>query len=342
MSTHFCLPPRLAAAGAAILLALVAGAVAPTSALAAPAGDTPGEARSPIAPRVPSGLPSEIEELAEYVPADSCDPTVRRGTKELGQLLVGTYPHTSYQITRACGADPLPTSEHYDGRALDWMVSVRTRSQKAEAKTVLSWLFATDKAGHRYANARRLGVMYIIWNGRIWGAYDAKEGWRPYSSCASHPGVAYDTTCHRNHVHISLSWEGAQGRTSFWSKQQAAPDYGPCRQPDMNWAAPYTEVNPTRCPTYPRVVPPAHASPLEKVLTAYSGMRLHRGATGPAVTAVQQAVGLTGGGTFGPKTAGAVKGWQRAHHLTASGVVNIPTWRTLLEANAPPTKSSTG
>jgi peptidoglycan hydrolase-like protein with peptidoglycan-binding domain len=60
------------------------------------------------------------------------------------------------------------------------------------------------------------------------------------------------------------------------------------------------------------------------------------------VTAVQQAVGLAGGGTFGPKTADAVKGWRQAHHLTASGVVNIPTWRTLLEANAPASKASTG
>jgi hypothetical protein len=33
----------------------------------------------------------------------------------------------------------------------------------------------------------------------------------------------YDTTCHRNHVHLSFSWDGALGRTSFWSGWVACP-----------------------------------------------------------------------------------------------------------------------
>ena len=171
-------------------------------------------------------------------------------------------PGSHYGIDRTCGTDPLPTSEHYDGRAIDWFRSVRSPAQRADATAVLRWLFAKDAAGHAYANARRLGVMYLIWNNRIWGSYRASDGWRPYSNCATRPAPAYDTTCHRDHIHFSLSWEGAMKRTSFWTHEVAARDYGPCRVSDMNWAAPYRAVRGTSCPSYSRVSAPAGASSL--------------------------------------------------------------------------------
>ena len=94
------------------------------------------------------------------------------------------------------------------------------------------------------ANARRLGVMYIIWNNRIWGAYRPADGWRPYRAAPSTPSPGSDTACHRNHVHLSLSWAGAMGRTSWWTQAVAGPDYGPCRVPDLNWAPAYTAAQP--------------------------------------------------------------------------------------------------
>jgi peptidoglycan hydrolase-like protein with peptidoglycan-binding domain len=314
--------------------AVAALALAGTLGATATAGAT---VRHPAvaSPSAPAHLPTAIEDLAAYVPADSCAPVERAGTVKLGRLLTGTYSGTSFQITRACGSDSLPTSEHYDGRALDWMVSARSPRGKARAQAVISWLFARDDDGNQYANARRLGVMYVIWNNRIWGAYNATEGWRPYSSCATHPSAAYDTTCHRNHMHISLSWEGARGRTSFWTKHAAAPDYGPCRAEDMNWAGMYHNPNPEPCPQYPRVVAPKRATQLFKTLTTYSGMRLHRGSTGTPVSVVQQALGITADGVFGSRTAKRVARWQRHHHLTGTGVMNVPTWRSLLKANAP-------
>ena len=70
--------------------------------------------------------------------------------------------------------------------------------------------------------------MYMIWNNMMWGAWDGK--WEPYNGCFSTPAAALDTACHRDHMHFSLSWNGAIGRTSFWSRQVfAATDYGPCR-----------------------------------------------------------------------------------------------------------------
>ena len=285
-------------------------------------------------PPVPSGLPSALEPLAAYVPANSCDPTAKPGTTKLARLLTTTYPGTSYGISRACGAG-LPTSEHYDGRALDWMNSVRKPEQAAQATAVISWLKATDGRGNRYANARRLGVMYVIWNNKIWGLYNADQGWRPYSSCASHPEKSWDSTCHRDHVHISLTWAGAMGATSYWTKRVAGPDFGPCRARDLNWAGLRGGVNPTPCPRYPKVTPPAGASANLRVLTTYSGMRLVPGATGPAVTAVQKALGVRATGTYASLTRAAVQRFQTAHDLSASGNMNTATWRALLRSEAP-------
>jgi hypothetical protein len=126
------------------------------------------------------------------------------------QLVLATYPGTgTLGIVAACGTDGT-VSEHYEGRAWDWQVSAANPTQKAEADAFLTWLTATDKYGNKYAMARRLGVMYVIWNARIWGIYRASEGWRSYSCSGT-------TGCHKDHVHFSFSWAGALAKTSYWS-----------------------------------------------------------------------------------------------------------------------------
>ena len=74
--------------------------------------------------------------------------------------------------------------------------------------------------------ARRLGVMYIGWNNQMWRGYDIGRGWDELRGCyaASKAGTAYDNECHRSHVHISLTWEGAMALTSFWSGTPVNPD----------------------------------------------------------------------------------------------------------------------
>jgi hypothetical protein len=94
----------------------------------------------------------------------------------------------------------------------------------------LTWLLATDANGNQAAMARRLGIMYIGWNNRMWRAYGT-PGWGDLKGCSTTPALkasSYDTTCHRNHVHLSLSWDGAAGLTSFWTR---APLAGPCQAP---------------------------------------------------------------------------------------------------------------
>jgi peptidoglycan hydrolase-like protein with peptidoglycan-binding domain len=290
---------------------------------------------APKVPAVPAGLPTALEPLARYVAQADCDPATKPGAVKLGTLLTATYPNTTFGGGRACTDHP--PSEHYDGRAVDWMNSVRNATQKAQADAVLNWLFAKDARGNAYANARRLGVMYIIWNNRIWGSYDTT--WQPYSNCASTPATSSDTACHRDHMHFSLSWEGAMGRTSFWTKAVAAADFGPCRPADLNWAPDYTAPNPTTCPRYATVTAPSTASAVRKRAVLFSGAQLTSGDSGAPVVALQNALKIRATGTFDAATVAAVKGFQTAEGLPARGVTDAATWRALLAAmpgDAPP------
>lgn len=299
------------------------------------AGPGLGDARAatkPVpVPAMPSGLPAGIEDLAPYVGQVSCDPKPKAGTLALARLLTATYPGTGYVVERECGSEPI-ASEHVDGRALDWTVSVRNTAQKAQADAFLGWLLATDKEGRPFAAARRLGVMYVIWNNTIWSSHDPLPGWQPYSTCASHPETSADAVCHRNRLHLSLSWAGAQQRTSFWSKRVADDDYGPCRPADLNWAPAYSTPTSTPCPVHPEVTAPATANATAVTLVKYSGATLSLGDSGPVVAAVQKALGVSADGDYGPFTADAVAAFQTAHKLTASGALDAATWRELLLA----------
>jgi len=166
-----------------------------------------------VAPKVPTKLPNAIERLSPYQPQTTCAPIARPGVVKFRSLVLATYKGTGDSgIVRACSVGG--TSEHKEGRAWDWRVSVKSSTQVAQVNALFAWLFATDAHGNRYAMARRLGIMYIIWNKRIWGAYAASSGWRPYS-CS---GV---TGCHQDHVHFSFNWPGAKALTSFWTRQVA-------------------------------------------------------------------------------------------------------------------------
>ena len=293
------------------------------------AGIAASSATASAAPPPPSRrMPAAIEGLADYVPQTSCDPVAKPGSVALGRLLVKAYGGTSYNSAYNCATDGT-VSEHYEGRAVDWMASWRSATQRRQLQSFLAWLFAT-RGGHRFAYARRLGVMYIVYDNRIWGAWDG--AWHPHSSCASHPESSWDTTCHRNHMHISLSWEGAMKRTSFWTGRVAASDYGPCRVRDLNWAAPYTRANPRRCPQYATVRAAAGASATKRALVQFSGATVHLGSSGPAVTAVQHALHVSASGYYGSTTKAAVVGFQRRHRLMPTGGMNPTTWRTMLRA----------
>jgi hypothetical protein len=149
---------------------------------------------------------AQIEGLAAYEPQRTCDSTAKPGTTALRNLLLRDNAGSrNLGIVRGCSIGG--TSEHKEGRAFDWGVNVGNAKEKAEANAFIAKLLATDQFGNTFALARRMGVMYVIWNRQIWSAYRAAEGWRPY----------HGASAHTDHVHISLSWAGANARTSFWS-----------------------------------------------------------------------------------------------------------------------------
>lgn len=163
-------------------------------------------------PKPPVALPTAIEPMPPYQPQTFCNPTDKPGVLAFGKLLTATYRDTSIvDISRPCGTD---TSEHYDGRALDWGAYYKNATQVAEVNAVFAWLFAKDKAGNSNAMLRRLGIMYVIWNRQIWGVWSQK--WEPYA-CSG------ETACHQNHVHFSFDWSGALKKTSFWTGVASTP-----------------------------------------------------------------------------------------------------------------------
>jgi hypothetical protein len=176
----------------------------------------PGTGLPPAAtPVIAQPLPEGYDVSPSYEGQAQCDPTPKVGTQKLADLIKGTYgAEQTVWIPRAC--DIGGQSEHKEGRALDWMTSARDPQQRANAETFLAWLLGPDQFGNPYGNAMRLGVMYIGWNDRIWRGYDIKRGWTELKGCFATPSQGMDTTCHRNHIHISFTWDGASGRTSFW------------------------------------------------------------------------------------------------------------------------------
>ena len=148
----------------------------------------------------------EIEAYPEYERQQRCQPRDDRpGVTGFRDLVLERYPGTrDGGIVRACHLGG--PSLHKEGRAWDWMLDAGDPDEQAMADEVLEWLLETDEHGNRHAMARRLGVIYIIWDRRIWST--ASPGsWQPYRGASPHT----------DHVHIAFSDAGADAKTSYWA-----------------------------------------------------------------------------------------------------------------------------
>lgn len=281
---------------------------------------------APTVPPTPTGLPVAAELLSPYIPQRSCDYSAKPGVSAFQTTVQSTYPDTgSYGIVNTCLRE-VTTSEHAEGRAWDWAVSINNPQQVAEVNALFGWLFAPDANGNTAAMARRLGIMYMIWNGRIWGSYAATQGWRPYTCSGA-------TACHQDHVHFSFSWAGAWKRTSYWTRNVAPVDYGPCAPAGQRYAPAYAGFTSTPCPAY--VAPPAPTSDLQLIEQDQNLVAILSDA-GTAVAVIQRQVHTTADGQYGAGTAAAVSAYQRAHGLPATGSVGPATWRAFLGGRPPP------
>jgi hypothetical protein len=191
-----------------------------------------------------------IDGLATYVPQARCDARPKPGLVAFRKLVLDRYPGTrDLGIVRDCA--PGLISEHYEGRAWDWGTRADIPREKAKAEELLAWLLRPDSKGNPAAMARRLGVMYIIWNRRIWGSYRMAEGWRPYAG----------KEAHADHIHFSFSWEGAFGCTTYW-KAAHLPASNQCGHlQNLIASSGVLAPPPPPPPPPPRPAPPAKAAP---------------------------------------------------------------------------------
>jgi hypothetical protein len=254
------------------------------------------------APATPAGLTSAIEDFQPYVGQSTCDPVAKPGVKAFMNLLLATYPDTgSDGIVRDCGIGG--QSEHKEGRAFDWQVSVNNPAQVKDVNDLFAWLFATDRYGNADAEIRRLGIMYVIWNKHIWKAYQASKGWQAYSG----------TSEHTDHVHFSFGWAGANKQTSYWTGKVAPIDYGPGGAPK---------------PTVPTVTPVAVPANLP-VLATYGSTSLTPSSSGDAVATLQKGLQRPATGTWTDDTTLAVQQFQRQQSLPVSTTWNSDDWLRL-------------
>jgi uncharacterized protein YgiM (DUF1202 family) len=102
------------------------------------------------------------------------------------------------QISVYGGVRPSVIPDHEQGRALDAMIpNYQSASGKALGYEVAAWA---------KANARSLGINYVIWNQRIWNITRDSEGWRYMADRGS------DSANHKNHVHITVFAAGFDPR----------------------------------------------------------------------------------------------------------------------------------
>ncbi|PFG18262.1 hypothetical protein ATK74_2846 [Propionicimonas paludicola] len=186
--------PKLVRASIAVLTSIALWVAVPTAARAA----------DPV-PAPPASLSSNvIDAHPGYQPQTTCSPSAKPGATALLNLLITTWGGSSSGISRACTTGG--TSEHKEGRALDWHMDVKNASDVAQVDKALTWITANNGE-----IARRLGIMYIIWNQQLWATYAPDRGWRNEADRGSY------TANHKDHVHISLTWDGAYQQTSWWT-----------------------------------------------------------------------------------------------------------------------------
>jgi hypothetical protein len=159
-----------------------------------------------------------IEDFGWYEPQETCTPEAKPGTLALARFLMRQYPGTgSSGISRSCASGG--TSEHKEGRAFDWRVDASSERQKRQAHDFLDRLFASDRRGEPDALARRMGIMYVIFDDKIYGSYRGFEPADYLHSACNKLATCSRTYRHKDHMHISLTRAGGWGQSS-WYRQR--------------------------------------------------------------------------------------------------------------------------
>ncbi len=175
------------------------------------------EVRGTVTSSAPYLMP--LEPYAGYQPQTTCKRRPKPGVLMLADWLVargGGYG----PISRSCRGSS--TSEHKESRAFDWLLDADSPTDQALATALLDELFAPDDMGQPHALARRMGIMYVIWDDTMYASYDGFEAKRYLSSGCRSRRRCSPTLRHRDHMHLSLTRQGAKGLTSWYAAQPTA------------------------------------------------------------------------------------------------------------------------
>ncbi len=263
-------------------------------------------------------LPDEVDIDLPYQSQVVCDPVDKPGLEAFGNMVGQHYERPLFTTSRSCINQK---SDHYDGRALDWPLDAGSPTDRRIGDSVVTWL--TENDGEM---AKRFGIQSIIWNAHSWRPNG--NGWQGYVG----------QSAHTDHIHFSFTRDGALMRTSWWTGVPLEQvDFGPCADMTDEELATAQGVRTQACETG---VEPG-SLPLEDFMTTpytpYLREDLEQGSQGPAVRALQQGLGTTVDGDFGPLTAQALLDYTNEHPLLVpSDETSALLWHTL-ELRSDPT-----
>lgn len=264
-----------------------------------------------VEPPSSEALPEDVDIETPYQRQVICDPVDKPGLEAFGTLVGLHYDRPTFSTSRTCIDQK---SDHHDGRAVDWPLNAGSPSDRRIGDAVVTWL--TENDGEM---AKRFGIQSIIWNAHSWRPNG--NGWQGYAG----------QSAHTDHIHFSFSWDGAMMRTSWWTGVPLEQvDYGPCKGVTPEEIAEGQGVRTTACETGLELGP----VPLEDFMTtSYTPHQrevLEQGASGPAVEALQQGLGTSVDGDFGPQTTQALVDFTTEHPwLAPSEETSALLWHAL-------------
>jgi hypothetical protein len=163
---------------------------------------------------------AKIEDYPRYQPQTRCSPKPKVGTLRLAAFLLH-HGGGDLGISRSCKIGG--TSEHKEGRAFDWALDAGSKHDRRLATWFIQRVRETDGHGNTDALARRMGIMYILWNDHSWSAWNGYARADYLSSSCKSVKKCSVTLRHRNHVHISLTRPAARGELSWYTRHGVTP-----------------------------------------------------------------------------------------------------------------------
>lgn len=152
------------------------------------------------------GDPFVYDDPGAWRGPDGCSGGYTKGAVALSRWIHRRYRNSSSIGGYSCRqntAAPSQNSLHAEGRALDWMISATS----ATNRKIVGRFIRRVSAGN-FRLGRAMGIQELIWNRKIWTSSRHTEGWRAYTG----------PNPHTDHIHIGMNRAGASKRTSYWAR----------------------------------------------------------------------------------------------------------------------------